>query len=568
VDTAEQISTSEGSPVVLSRVLNPGASTTPAERAWHYFLASLNSGYMYYGTALDMEVKPTIACNEAVQHADAVIGSAALDTTPPTVWVPQRWPWNPGSTNFGPAHGYQQVVNNGDFHVWTFAYDASGIPAGAVMLKYRLDVDGTNSTASAQNETYVGGAEVGAWQTIVMTKRAFPAGNFHNDPSIDFFEMPQYIADQYYTPLTGIRSKLVDYYIEATDAKGFVTKSPIQHVYVGDGSGSSGGGSGTVVTVSPTPPIAGQNVTITYDPAGRPLAGAGTVKLHYGFNTWSPTISPDPTMTLASGKWTITVPVSSSATQLDVVFNNGAGIWDNNGGQDWHFSVTGGVTNQWTMDGVRDADSMLIASNNGMNLWAGLKGNTLYIACNDAGEGNDHFILVAGNPGLLRGAPWAKSGQVADWSAFLADENGNDYEGWSDAAGTTQAATGANGGVLEGTIDLVGELGSLPASVWLAVAPYATADGGVLVSASQVPASINANGTVDAAEYIEVSLCSLSGAACCPADFNHDGFVSGDDFDAFVAAFELGDPAADFDGNTFVSGDDFDGFALAFEGGC
>jgi len=568
VDTAEQISTGQGAPVVMSRVLNPGGSTTAAERAWHYFLASLNSGYMYYGTSLDMEVKPTIACNEAVQHADAVIGSAALDATPPTVWVPQRWPWNPGSTNFGPAHGYQQVVNNGDFFVWTFAYDASGIPAGAVTLKYRLDNDGVNSTAGVQNETYAGGSEVGTWQTVVMTKRAFPAGNVHNDPTIDFFEMPQYIADEYYAELTGIRSKLVDYYVEATDAKGFTTMSPIQHVYVGDGSGASGGGGGSVVTIAPVPPIAGQSVTITYDPAGRPLAGAGTVKLHYGFNTWSPTISPDPAMTLDSGKWTITVPVASNATQLDVVFNNGGSTWDNNGGQDWHFSVTGGVNNQWTMDGVRDADSTLIASHNGMSLWAGLKGNTLYVACNDAGEGNDHFIFVARPPGALRAAPWAKAGLVADWAAFLADENSNDHEGWADSAGATQAATGANGGVLEGTIDLVGEFGSLPASVWLAAAPYTNPDGGALVHSSQVPASVNGNGTIDAAEYVEIFMCDLDPASCCAADFNHDGFVTGEDFDEFVGAFELGDGSADFDANTFVNGEDFDGFVLAFVGGC
>jgi len=54
----------------------------------------------------------------------------------------------------------------------------------------------------------------------------------------------------------------------------------------------------------------------------------------------------------------------------------------------------------------------------------------------------------------------------------------------------------------------------------------------------------------------------------CPSDFNEDGFVSGDDFDAFVAAFELGDASADFNNDTFVSGDDFDGFTLAFEAGC
>ena len=54
----------------------------------------------------------------------------------------------------------------------------------------------------------------------------------------------------------------------------------------------------------------------------------------------------------------------------------------------------------------------------------------------------------------------------------------------------------------------------------------------------------------------------------CPADYDLNGFVNGDDFDAFVEAFVAGDPAADFDRNTFVSGDDFDGFVEAFVAGC
>jgi hypothetical protein len=56
--------------------------------------------------------------------------------------------------------------------------------------------------------------------------------------------------------------------------------------------------------------------------------------------------------------------------------------------------------------------------------------------------------------------------------------------------------------------------------------------------------------------------------ARCPSDFDANTFVNGDDFDAFMLAFELGDASADFDDNTFVNGDDFDAFMLAFEAGC
>ncbi len=56
--------------------------------------------------------------------------------------------------------------------------------------------------------------------------------------------------------------------------------------------------------------------------------------------------------------------------------------------------------------------------------------------------------------------------------------------------------------------------------------------------------------------------------SCCPSDFNHDGFVNGDDFDLYVEAFTAGNIAADFDGNGFVTGDDFDAFVAAFVDGC
>lgn len=556
VDTAEQIAGGAD----IRRILYPDATATSAERAWHYFLAALNSGYMYYGTSLDMEVKPTIACNEAVQHADAVIGSGSADATPPTIWLPQRHPWNPGSVNFGPQYGYRQYQSNGDFWVWTFAYDVSGVTSAA--FKYRIDADGVNPPSSTQNETYAGGSEVGSWQSLPMTRRVFPAGNSLNDPSIDFFEMPTYIADQYYIQVIGLRSVLIDYYVEVVDGKGYVSKSPIQHVYVGDGSG---GGNGDAVTVSPSPPEAGQNVTIRYDPEGRPLMGAPQVHLHYGFNHWNPVISPDPPMTWNATEdvWQITVAVSSTATQLDVVFNNGAGTWDNNNGQDWHFAVNGGTPpDEWIMDGVLDEDSQAVAANSGLHLYAGLKGDILYVATEDAGEGNDHFILLARQPGALRSAMWAKSGQVVGWDAFLADENNNDYEGWFDANATTQAMTGPNGGVLEGTIDLREQYGSLPTAVHLAMLPYATADGGALVHSSQVPGSLDGDGNVDESEFVKVFLCRIGGRDA-PADFDDDCDIDQADLGLLLACMTgPGSPtssclACDLDADDDVDQSDF-----------
>ncbi len=597
VDTAEQIWTDppgaggQGGTVSVRKILYPDASTNGVERAWHYFLGALNSGYMYYGTAEDFEVKPAVACNEAARLADPIIAaSPAADRTGPTIWIPQRYPWNPGSTNFGPLHAYQAVTGDPDFWVWTFVADASGVASATLM--YRVDADGARSLANHENETYAGGPGVGAWQGVAMTRRAFPAGNVYNNPTINFFEMPAHVAEQFHARVVGVRDALVDYYVESVDARGNITRSPIQHVYVG--AGSTGGG-GPVVEVRPALPTAGQQATVVYDPAGRVLAGAGTTTMHWGVNNWTQ-VTDTPMAQGAgpdAGKWVVTVTLPASATQLDCVFNgapSAPNTWDNNSGQDWHFAVQPGgpPPPSWTIDGVRDADSVLVAANGGMSLWAGLKGDDLYVACNDAGEGNDHFIFVAaeGGAGALRAAPWAKAGQAASWRCFLADENNNDFEGWFDhGAARAQAATTTNANVLEGTVNLADLFGATPGAVHLAVGVYATNDGGALVASAQVPTAVVANGTIEANEFARVDLCAIGPtrpAFCCIADVDDgggsgtpDGAVDISDLLYFLALFDAGDSEADVDDGSStgtpdggVDISDLLYFLLRFDAGC
>lgn len=563
VDTAEQITGATR----IEKILYPDATTTATERAWHYFLGGLNSGFMYYGNALDMEIKPTVTCNRAIALTQSIVTNTTNDQTPPSLWTTQRHPWNPGSINFGPQYGYQQRQDSGDFTVWSFVYDVSG-PVTST-LKYRIDGDGVNPLTSVQNETFAGGTEVGSWISLPMTRRAFPAGNVYNDPSIDFYVSPTAIADQVSARIVGVRNALVDYYIEAVDSRGNVRRGEIQHVYVGAGS-TSGGGNQPTVSLTPATPIAGQNVTITYNPANRPLSGAASVRAHIGYNNWTNVVSPDPVMTASAGVFTHTFQVPVDANQLDLVFNNGAGVWDNNGGQDWHFTVTGGTPiDRWDMDGVRDTDSTLVASRGTMQLFAGIKGDTLYVATNDAGEGNDHFIFVSGTPGPLVPAPWAKSGRVATWSCFLADENTNDYEGWFDTTAAPAAMTGPNGGVLEGTIDLRAEFGgSLPDRIALAVGVYANNDGGSLVTTLQTPAPLTINGDIESGEFVVVRICDIGGGPCCVGDYNRDGGVDGDDVIAFFGAWDSGSIVADINSDASVDGDDVIVFFASWDSGC
>jgi len=214
------------------------SGATNVEKAWHHLLSGYESGYMYYGTAIDMEVKATLSANAAVLYADPVI-AGGTDDVAPTVWLPQRLPWNPGGKGGGSLWGYpggQGAQMTSDFWVWTFVYDVSGVRR--VDFKYRVDLDGANPLASDQNETYAGGGEVGPWLMAHMTHRAFPKGNYLNDPNINFFVLPQYIADEYYVHVTNLSEALIDYYVEAEDSLGKVKRSPIQHVWIGPASGS------------------------------------------------------------------------------------------------------------------------------------------------------------------------------------------------------------------------------------------------------------------------------------------------------------------------------------------
>jgi hypothetical protein len=54
----------------------------------------------------------------------------------------------------------------------------------------------------------------------------------------------------------------------------------------------------------------------------------------------------------------------------------------------------------------------------------------------------------------------------------------------------------------------------------------------------------------------------------CPADINADSFLTFEDFDAFVSAFEAGSATADFNADGFLTFEDFDAFVAAFEAGC
>ncbi len=346
----------EGTPPVAD-VVEPTDTSSVVAKAWHHLLPGYTSGYMYYGSALDMEVKQSLAANIAIDYANQVIAAnPGVDDTPPSVFIPQRYPYNPGGIGFGPTYGYQQHQNSNDFTVWTFAYDVSGLDN--VILKYRLDEDGTNPLDDNANELYAGGQGVGSWQSLSMDNRLFPAENVGNNPDIVFFIMPDHIAYQYWAEISGITESLVDYYVEATDTHGNIFKTPIQHVYVGEAS-SAGTGD---VTWTPENPDNEDLINIVVNNATQ----AGN--LHWGINGFeqpiedywpvgsflvngileSPFFGPN-----AEDQLTLQIGPFNNPDQdvntLNFVIHYADDSWDNNNGQNYTINIGPGGSDiiQW-----------------------------------------------------------------------------------------------------------------------------------------------------------------------------------------------------------------------------
>jgi len=423
---------------------NPSAT----ERAWHFLLWGFDSGFVYFGTDLDDEVKHTFAANRAISIAGPVVANRTLDTTPPTVFKPQRFPWNPGGKGRGQyinglTVGYTTPVWSSDFYIWTLAYDISTTTVAT--LKVRVDADGSNPLTNNENELYTGGAGVSSWVSIPMTRTVIPKNDPTGNPNLNYFLLPTEISDRWWAKVTGYRGKLLDYYIEAQDGRGNLTKTEIQHVYVeddgtpGGGNPSSvafssdprdcapltinysanggslsnitpvqiqislnggtnysmfamthvGGGTSTytLATVPDNTPSAivwfqgtsgtntiydsngGQNwqtsirdcdaptgpgaaftipanpsgcdpVTIRYVPNAGVLQTATQLYIHVGRNGWVDVPSPDPAMTKVSNYWNYAYTPTVGTYQIDAVFNDGAGVWDNNSSLDWHFMVS------------------------------------------------------------------------------------------------------------------------------------------------------------------------------------------------------------------------------------
>lgn len=97
-----------------------------------------------------------------------------------------------------------------------------------------------------------------------------------------------------------------------------------------------------VVSFDPPAPSGCVDVTITFDPAGGPLADATNVVIFLGRNGWQDA-EDVPMFDQGDDTWAATVTVAEATYELNMVFNDGATedpVWDTNEGRDWLLSIS------------------------------------------------------------------------------------------------------------------------------------------------------------------------------------------------------------------------------------
>lgn len=313
-------------------------------KAWHFYLNGETSCYWYwdYDRANPWDGNVTRACNMAIAHAMNVVGDGSGDARGPSIFPPQRQPYNPGGKMWNETSNAPS-----DFVVWTFVDDLSGVQS--VTLKWRRDLDGQWPMSSIQNETYAGGAEVGPWQSVPM------AGDWW--PTVKGPQVSQESAraKRYMGTVSGQSDCLIDYYVEAVDGKGKTNKSNIIHVWVGEQTGGSGGGGGggtpslwirspytypSAAEVTADTPLyinaeAGPSGTVTRVTVGYSADG--------GTNWLRTNMTANAEWGSVGGQWyNLSLGQFAAGTALQYFFEVTDGTstnWDNNGGANYVLSV-------------------------------------------------------------------------------------------------------------------------------------------------------------------------------------------------------------------------------------
>jgi glycosidase len=173
-------------------------------------------------------------------------------------------------------------------------------------------------------------------------------------------------------------------------------------------------------------------VTVTYRPNDGSLANASSVTVNFtpvgGGSAQSFTMTGGPT----EFSYSYTVP--AGATSVNFTFSNG-GTTDTSGGTAWSASTSAA----FVMDGQFDSQNFLV-SDNGMRIYAAIRGNKLYTATwSPKGGTNDHYIFITdefGNPVTLGTA--SASDSASNYTTWANNTNqGTGFGPWTVTTGGT-----------------------------------------------------------------------------------------------------------------------------------
>ncbi|MFN0226051.1 MULTISPECIES: carbohydrate binding domain-containing protein [Paenibacillus] len=280
----------------------------PAELSWYFLMPAIDSGFGYYDENQDDSVKPTLSFNQSLHFSKPYVTPKAVkDRTGPSVWWPQRWPYNPGSANVDKSEGWTLHHFDNNFGIYTYAYDLNGITDIKVKIRKHKSkqadaADNTfrvydPATLKAQGVAGIDPAKVGEWKEYPMQRRDLRPDingvDWQAGSKAVLQKVPaQEIGDLYYSYIKDLRDELVDYYIEAKDSKGNITRSDIQQVYVGAGTYKNVGGKiiedvngdikGTYPFLTDKPPVL--DTTAPSVPAGIKAASASKTSIEL---TWT-----------------------------------------------------------------------------------------------------------------------------------------------------------------------------------------------------------------------------------------------------------------------------------------
>ncbi len=277
---------------------------------------------------------------------------------------------------------------------------------------------------------------------------------------------------------------------------------------------TTGGGSWNIATplvassAVATLGVDGETLTLTvvYNANEGPLAGQSAVTVNL-----TPTGGGSPAgfvMTpLGNGSFSYTYTIPPGATSVSFNFTSGA-TNDATGGANWAASTSPG----FNMDGEFDSQNFLVADN-GMRVYAAIRGTKLYTATwSTKGGNNDHFLFITDAFGDPVNHPWAKAGKVYGKFDFTAQSKPwvganptNEYRNNFGAAG--KSTMGAAGKALETELDLVQVFGSVPQNLYFTTIAYPRADGGGILS--QAPAVWDGGDDVNITEFQAVNTASI-----------------------------------------------------------